>query len=373
MFDFEKEKKRFITKCTACGLCVEPCPMVPFTALKNMDSQRIIEEVLILFQHGISSQAVRDRVYSCLYCNTCKPHCPEGLIPALGFLLARKILSDINDPVPEGVSTVLNNTEEGLSKVLQFLESENKGLSWLTTDTDGKKIEPCKTVFFPSCYGLIEVDVITTAMELIHRIDSTAQALGGFSHCCGEIHLISGKPQNAEAQFGKLVKGLNAFSPEKVITFCPTCYMNFDLHNPDADWSWQFITDYLADNLDKLGPLGEISSTVTVHDPCHYVRGAKPGTDSPRRILQAIPGIRIVEMKNNRDKALCCGAYGISGTGTPGLEFRENRMMQARDTGADTLGVYCPGCKLIFTPEEPDPNLDVTSIITLLAKSLKAA
>jgi heterodisulfide reductase subunit D len=159
-------------------------------------------------------------------------------------------------------------------------------------------------------------------------------------------------------------------APEQVVIFCPTCKMTFDHHHPDTDWTWTFITDFIADHLDKLAPLQEINATVTIHDPCHFVRGVTPATDSPRKILKAIPGIRLIEMENTGEDALCCGAYAIMGTGKPGFNFRDRRLRQAKETGADILSLYCPGCQMILGSEGPNIALQVESILTLLGESL---
>jgi len=194
--------------------------------------------------------------------------------------------------------------------------------------------------------------------------------LGGFDCCCGELQLIAGQPEKAKRQFTNMIEALNALSPEKVVIFCPTCQMNFDGHHPDTKWSWHFITDFIAEHLDELGALKEIKATVTVHDSCHFVRGAKPGSESPRGILKAIPGIKIMEMENSRKNALCCGAYAISGAVKPGLDFRNRRLKQAKDTGADILSLYCPGCHMILGQEGPNISLKVESILALLGESL---
>ena len=38
-----------------------------------------------------------------------------------------------------------------------------------------------------------------------------------------------------------------------------------------------------------------------IYDPCHFVRGVKPGSESPREIVKAIPGIKMIEMENRRE------------------------------------------------------------------------
>jgi heterodisulfide reductase subunit D len=277
----------------------------------------------------------------------------------------------LGDPIPKGVATILGTGKALLESTISSFQKLLDDPDRLITDAVAKKPNPAKTVLFSSCFGLIEGRVLATTVNILQRIDPGIMVLGGFDSCCGELQFMAGQPEEAARQFNRLIIGLNALSPEEVVIFCPTCKMTFDHHHPDTTWSWTFITDFIAGHLTELGPFHEVEATVTVHDPCHFVRGITPGSESPRKILNAIPGIKIVEMENTREDALCCGAYAITGTGKPGFEFRDRRLKQAQDTGADILSLYCPGCQMILGAEGPNISLPVESILTLLGKSMR--
>jgi len=91
MFDFKEVKREFREECTACGLCVECCPIVSHTDLRGIDSKKIMEEILDLFQHKRVGNRARIRIYSCLYCNTCTAYCPKALYPAHGFAVGKAV------------------------------------------------------------------------------------------------------------------------------------------------------------------------------------------------------------------------------------------------------------------------------------------
>ncbi len=109
---------------------------------------------------------------------------------------------------------------------------------------------------------------------------------------------------------------------------------------------------------------------LVIYDPCHSVRGVKPGSESPREIVKAIPGIKMIKMENRGEAAWCCLAYAIGGSVKPGLDFRDGRLKQAKDTGADIMSLYCPGCLMVLGPEGPNHNLKIESLLTLLSKSI---
>jgi Fe-S oxidoreductase len=370
MLDVRTVKEEFASACTGCGRCVECCPIIENTDLRGVDPRDIMGEILDLFRHDTVGDLARERIYSCLFCNTCVTYCPEGLSPSLSFGVGKGILREIGDPVPIGVSSI-QETAGGLIESVLPSFGENPGKpDWLITDLSGIRPQPARTILFSSCFGLIQRDTLLTTFKILQRIDPAVRVFGGYDYCCGELQFMAGRPDEARTQFAALIEGLNTLSPEEVVIFCPTCNMNFDHHSPDTSWSRTFITDFIAAHLDELGPLGEVRATVTVHDPCHFVRGEKPGSDSPREILRAIPGIEIMEMKNTGENTLCCGAYAITGMGEPGKDFRGRRLRQAKDTGADILSLYCPGCQLVLAPGGAKLSLEVESILTLLGRSL---
>lgn len=120
-------------------------------------------------------------------------------------------------------------------------------------------------------------------------------------------------------------------------------------------------------------PLKTLDMTVTYHDPCDLGRGARE-FDAPRRVIQAIPGIRFVEMPNNRENCACCGGGGNLEmfdadltTGIAGAKIEE-----ARSTGADTIVTACQQCvrtMLTYAKRNKVP-LQVLDLTQLVQKAL---
>ena len=66
MFNLIKVREQFGKECTGCGLCLENCPIIPKTELKGVDPQKIMAEVLDLFENKKVGDLARKRIYSCL-------------------------------------------------------------------------------------------------------------------------------------------------------------------------------------------------------------------------------------------------------------------------------------------------------------------
>ena len=96
--------------------------------------------------------------------------------------------------------------------------------------------------------------------------------------------------------------------------------------------------------------LRETNLTVTYHDPCDL--GRKSGIcEAPRRVLQSIPGLTLVEMKDCREDALCCGGGGNLETYDPDLvaSISSRRLAQAQRVGAQAIVSACQQCERILT------------------------
>jgi Fe-S oxidoreductase len=143
---------------------------------------------------------------------------------------------------------------------------------------------------------------------------------------------------------------------------------------------------------------------VTYHDPCHLGRqgedyvpwngkekkifgqavcyepprprynGAFGVYEAPRNLLQAIPGVELVEMERNKEAAWCCGAGGGAREAYP--KFSEwtatERIEEAESTGADALVSACPWCERNFTDavRHGGRKLQVFDILQLVEQAL---
>jgi len=369
MFDLDQEKKLFGERCTACGLCVSACPIIPLTDIRGTDPAEVMAAVTTLYRGKKSNSIAKTRIYSCMGCWNCRTHCPEGLNPALGLALAASILVEEGEPIPRALSFLLPETKFNLMKAVEAFQIRPDQRSWVTRVED-KRPSRCRTVLFTGCTGIMQPDMVSTALDIIRRLDPTVIALGGVDYCCGDSALRAGNPQAARDLFSRLVEALNHFSPDDVVFLCPTCKVYVDQYRPKVSWVGHFVTRFLKDHLNQLGIFERIDATVTVHDACHLVRGENPDLESPRDLLKAIPGIHIVEMADSRENGLCCGATAMAAIGAPGVRFRARRLKQAEESNAEIMATYCPACLSVFSTERARLPFRIESVITLLGRSM---
>jgi Fe-S oxidoreductase len=100
----------------------------------------------------------------------------------------------------------------------------------------------------------------------------------------------------------------------------------------------------------RLKPSREVVATVTYHDPCYL--GRYNGIyEAPRRLLQSIPGLTLIEMANSRQMSLCCGGGGGGAWSdvAPQQRLGVPRVEEALRTGAEILATACPYCNRMLS------------------------
>jgi glycolate oxidase iron-sulfur subunit len=111
---------------------------------------------------------------------------------------------------------------------------------------------------------------------------------------------------------------------------------------------------------------------VTYHESCHLSHGQKVVTQ-PRQLLNAIPGIELVELP---EATWCCGSAGIYNLTQPEMagQLLERKVKHIRSTGARVVATANPGCLLqvINGCQTAGLPVRVAHPITLLAEAYRA-
>ena len=170
---------------------------------------------------------------------------------------------------------------------------------------------------------------------------------------------------------------------QHIVTGDPHSFYSFTHEYPEQanGLKVQHCSQFLNELIDggKLKLSSQVNKTVTYHDPCYLGRHSQI-FDEPRKLIQKIPGVTLVEMENARADSDCCGMGGgrmwteFSSGFVSSQAIAERRVHQALATGAEILLTACPFCNITLNDAvkslEKEEDIKVMDITELISMSL---
>jgi len=123
----------------------------------------------------------------------------------------------------------------------------------------------------------------------------------------------------------------------KIITNCPACCRIFC---QEYGIKAEHIAQLVLRNIGKIKK-DYGGEKVSYHDPCELGRKLLV-YEEPREILRHI-GFEVIELKNNRENALCCGAGGLLKENSPKVANRI-ALLRLKEVKTKKLITTCPLC-----------------------------
>jgi len=197
--------------------------------------------------------------------------------------------------------------------------------------------------------------------------------LGHEESCCGHFARRLGDEYLFQCQAKQNIETLQRYNVKKIVTICPHCYHTLKDEYPQFGGEFEVVhhTELILQLITegRLKFSQELNKVVAYQDPCYL--GRYHGIyEAPRKILAAIPGIKVVEMAHCRSESLCCGAGGgrIWMEEEPSQRVSGLRMKDALATKADILITACPFCMQMFEDaakglEKPMEVLDLVELL----------
>jgi len=357
--------------CTRCGECTATCP----TGGEAQDVELVTPRGKILklrefyrAQYGLKARLLgpkdipddqlrelASRSYECTICGQCKTVCPAHLDTIEMWENMREFLvANQLGPLPAHES-IVKSIENYDNPWMQPRTQRSRWSKRIEKEVKIKDVlkERAEVLFFVGCTAAFDPNIKEMAINSAKVLGAARVdfgTLGNEEGCCGSTLLRTGLLDPGRRTALRNIERFEKASPSMMVASCAGCFKTIRQDYPrigKVGVKMVHITQFV-DELVSSGRLRldrRVDSLVTYHDPCHLGRHNNL-YDEPRKILEAIPGVRLVEMERTRDESRCCGAGGGVKTAFPDLaqKIAELRVADAEKTGADTLVTSCPFC-----------------------------
>jgi len=388
------------------------CPSVAKYLFHNYSAGgKIIMGLSLLDKRLDYSDKFVDIVYQCQMCGACDVAC--------------KIISD-REPLEIMRELRAQCVEDGQILpahlvTIEGLRKEDNMMGGLKADrgrwAEGLEVkdltkESAEVAYHAGCRYSYDEElqpIARATLNLLNKAGVDVGIMGKDETCCGgrahEMGFQGEFTKYAESN----IEAWTTAGVKTVITSCSDGFGAFKELYPRVDKEIRFeflhITEFLAQlitegriKLNKRVPM-----LVTYHDPCHLSRFTEPFIpmpgkehrafgqafvheapkvprskgvcEAPRYILDSIPGLKLVEMERIKESTWCCGAGGGVWEAYPdfALWTANERLEEAKATGAEALVTSCPWCERSFKDAlaaNGDKSFKVYDIVELIEQAI---
>ena len=379
--DIIQETKTYY--CLECGKCTSVCPVAKYNPA--FSPRMLIENALL----GFGNELVFNKeLFSCLTCYTCQQECPSDVdFP----IFVRKARSIAQDNGQHGICAHSGQLQS-LARLMTSSTIKQKRLEWLSKEYSVSENSDillwvgCAPYFEP-IFEDIEfraLDITEASLKVLNLLGIEPKLLPD-EKCCGHDVLWTGDEETFKKLAQHNAAQIKEAGVKKIIFSCPEGYRTLKLDYPnygfDVDCELQHISEFLAERIenDEL-KFNEVKKKVTYQDPCRL--GRHLGVyDAPRKVLESIPGIELVEMKHSGWESICCGTSAFTNCDSYSNMIRTERLSEATSTRAEMLITCCPKCQTHFRcamvdkgeEKRPTPQIEVMDLVNLVANAIKEA
>jgi len=333
-----------LKSCYQCGLCTGACP---WNLVRSFLTRRLIHGA----QLGLVELESED-VWLCATCGACVEQCPRG-VEIIDIMRALRRIGSQWTASPKSLRTVMvslgtvgNPMGEAREKRADW--AKNLGVKTFAPGTE--------FLYFPCCTPAYDPQAKRIALATVNVLNKTGvdfAILGQEENCCGESARKAGEEELFQRLAQANLETFKRHSVTKVIVSSPHCYHTFKNEYPAIGGNFEVLhtTQLLVELIEnkRLKLKKSFPKKVAYHDPCYLGRHNKI-YDQPRKVLESIPGLELVELADCREESVCCGGGGgrIWMETKKGERLSDLRIEQAIEVGAEVLAVSCPYCLINF-------------------------
>jgi Fe-S oxidoreductase len=355
----KEEMLSIVSKCVRCRFCFSQCPVYEASdGWVTQGSSGITQSLYYGIKCNRIDEELRDILMRCTTCRSCEILCERimagvALVDAIRMgrtLLLEQGISPIKEQQKALESLQVNGNPYGMPASKRTAWAEGLDVTKLK-----EPVDDIDTLYFVGCTPSYDSRVRNVARSIAAILQHGAVSFGILENekCSGDTALIMGEVGLFQMLAEDNLDQFKRTMIQSMITTSPHDFNCFLKEYPEqikpirVRHYTQLFSELMAQ--ERIPLKGTLEKRVTYHDPC-YLGKHNQVYEEPRSVLEAIPGIQLVEMERNRENSLCCGGGG----GRMWADFDERqhlaeiRVLDALETGAEILATACPFCLINF-------------------------
>jgi len=371
-----------IYSCLRCGFCFDHavgggekiCPPYATYGFESYGARGKMAIARALIDGTVEADAdMAARVFACTECGACQEECFKYLPLCDIYEAMKEDLAEVGLAPQERTSLLEPLDQDGNP----FGKPAEKRMAWV--EGSRRVGRQAAVVFYAGCTPSYIRRGIARSTYQVLEAAGIEFALLGEEVCCGHPQISMGRPDLARTQMEKNIAQIEQSGADTVVFACPGCLATFRNAVPrllgrSLSFETVHVTEFLVASPDFARLLlQKQSGVVTYHDPCTLGRGLGV-FDAPRNLVDAVPGVRLVEMERTRERSYCCGngAFVRYDHEPMAIETERSRLAEAMRTGADAVLSTCPACQigLLDATRREKAAIEVLDVVEWIAKSL---
>ncbi|MBU4450547.1 MAG: (Fe-S)-binding protein [Actinobacteria bacterium] len=359
-----------IDACTRCGNCLDLCSAyigssdVSISPKKKMEKLKKAVDVRYnifyrLFGKNKLSEkdleAISKAAFDCTMCSRCEVDCHINIKLKDMWLKLREILVDLGK-YPEILDMMRTRLINSHNVSFDTNEGRTNWAAQIPDIPENRYIkEKADIIYFVGCVSSFSPRVFKiprSMVQILNAANVDFGLLGDEEWCCGFPLLSSGFKEDFIDFAKHNIEKVNKTGARYLITSCPSCYHMWKHTYAElklgikAEFEILHVVQYIY-KIVKEGKLTlkPLDLKVTYHDPCDLGRNSDV-YEEPRNLIKMIPGVKFVELENNRKLATCCGGGGNVEAVNVKLSdsIAKIKAHEIIKTGADIVVTSCQQC-----------------------------
>jgi len=364
------ETADILNDCTSCGKCVDVCPMLSYGYLQDADSTHVVGGILDILRGGQGYDEARRWTQVCTSSGSCIPACPEGVNPRKMLNLTKHTLKSRERSQPSASDTYFKRMAQSIRLLAgtQMMPEQYRRLTGLSPHMKSR----ADVIFYLGCNVLRTPHIVFNVMDILEAMELDYEVLGGVNHCCGIAHFRTQGDLNASDRVeSHTLERFADFHPQQVLTWCPSCQLHLGETTAGAmerSYSLEHITQFFADRLGDLQPrfIKPVPKRVALHEH----NGIAGISGNVRKLLQAIPGVELVEIEQLAEPGYTCGGGSLGLVPLAQQDVHQQLLDSAKAAGVELLVLVYHGCHRVLCDAQGRYPFEVKNFTSVLAEAL---